>query len=443
MCALILAGWMPVLEAQDYVTAFPQTGEGILSFLRRFHLPATPDVVQQFRRLNGMSSTDDMEKAQSYRLPILRYTYNGQSIRSTLHIQSYVVAERIASYNKQLQQSGVRSDDFTRSNDLWVPWHLRQGSARSDNSRLVSSSQARPPRAASRGVSTSSGVRVTRPVVAQAPISTSKPVAKPVKSVTKIDYSRVKMEGRGTYPIFGDKYERVRLLDRQLGGFVYYIDGGHGGPDPGTQARYQNFVLNEDEYAYDIALRLARRLVLHGATVYLTVRDENDGIRDEWILDADRDEVFGDGSPMVGTLAERLTPRSAFVNERYDAFAPSAKAQRFLSVHVDAREGALETTPVDVHFLYHSDSPLGLGLSRILTETLRQKYAALNRPYDGKIQARDQLHVLKYAKAPAVLIETGNLRSPQDQPRLLNPENRQTLAEWLCDGLLREAHGGK
>ena len=40
----------------------------------------------------------------------------------------------------------------------------------------------------------------------------------------------------------------------------------------------------EDEYAYDITLRLAKELLAHGAEVYIIIQDENDGIRDDFVL---------------------------------------------------------------------------------------------------------------------------------------------------------------
>ena len=84
----------------------------------------------------------------------------------------------------------------------------------------------------------------------------------------------------GTFPIFGSKYERVERSSDRLAGRIYYIVSGHGGPDPGTVGRYAGRKLPEDEIAYDVSLRLARRLLEEGATVYLIVQDPNDGIRD-------------------------------------------------------------------------------------------------------------------------------------------------------------------
>ena len=63
------------------------------------------------------------------------------------------------------------------------------------------------------------------------------------------------------YPIFGAKYRAVELKDNSLKGQVYYIVSGHGGPDPGCNIRLNNHFLAEDEYAYDVSLRLARNLI--------------------------------------------------------------------------------------------------------------------------------------------------------------------------------------
>ncbi len=107
-----------------------------------------------------------------------------------------------------------------------------------------------------------------------------------VKTSTGLEQPTVKR-----YPIFGRKYELVETKTNYLKGSVYYLVSGHGGPDPGAMGKYQNHVLCEDEYAYDITIRLARNLVENGATVYMITMDPNDGIRDETFLMPDKDAV--------------------------------------------------------------------------------------------------------------------------------------------------------
>ncbi|MDD4193481.1 MAG: N-acetylmuramoyl-L-alanine amidase, partial [Mangrovibacterium sp.] len=121
--------------------------------------------------------------------------------------------------------------------------------------------------------------------VAKVP-SSATPSSVPSSSASSVPASASSSVSTGsvTHEIFGPKYKSVSRKDHQLAGVVYYLVSGHGGPDPGAVGRFGNQLLCEDEYAYDVTLRLARRLHEHGAQVYVIVRDKNDGIRDERIL---------------------------------------------------------------------------------------------------------------------------------------------------------------
>ncbi len=61
-----------------------------------------------------------------------------------------------------------------------------------------------------------------------------------------------------TEPLFGKKHAEVKLEDESLKGAVYYLISGHGGPDPGAVVKKEGKLVSEDEYAYDVNLRLAR-----------------------------------------------------------------------------------------------------------------------------------------------------------------------------------------
>ena len=84
------------------------------------------------------------------------------------------------------------------------------------------------------------------PDLIMTPIPKKKPVSKPTSHVN---------------PLFGKKYANVPIIDQRLYGAVYYLVSGHGGPDPGAMGTYGNYTLSEDEYAYDVTLRLARNLI--------------------------------------------------------------------------------------------------------------------------------------------------------------------------------------
>lgn len=238
------------------------------------------------------------------------------------------------------------------------------------------------------------------------------------------------------HPIFGAKYERVAHKSTALQGNVYYLVGGHGGPDPGSIGRYRGKRVYEDEIAYDTMLRTARELISHGATVEIIIQDD-DGIRDEEHLRGDKDERHADGSAIALNPVKRLKARTELINSLYMKHRATAREQRVLAFHVDATGLRMEPQ-IDVHFVHAT--PSGYAVSRTLSNTMRAKYAAHQpgRGYHERIERRN-LYILKNTIPVAVLVELGNIRHQGDQIRLMKPSNRQALAEWLTDGVLAEA----
>jgi len=242
-----------------------------------------------------------------------------------------------------------------------------------------------------------------------------------------------------TYPIFGAEYATVAIKSSRLENHVYYIVGGHGGPDPGTLGNYRGKRIAEDEIAYDTALRLARELISEGATVHIVVQDPDDGIRDSSYLPADKDEVYLGDKRIVLNQASRLRTRAKIINELFDSHRKTALSQQVISLHVDSYGYTVEPQ-VDVHFIVASKS--GRELGETIRSAVERNYA-LHQPsrgYRGEIKSRD-LMILRETKPTAILIELGNIRHPGDQHRLIKPENRQTLAEWIKDGLVDRALG--
>ncbi len=239
-----------------------------------------------------------------------------------------------------------------------------------------------------------------------------------------------------THSIFGAKYERVVHKSSALEGNVYYLVGGHGGPDPGSIGTYRGKRVYEDEIAYDTMLRTARELIAHGATVEIIIQDD-DGIRDEEHLKGDKDERHADGSNIALNPLKRLKARTELINELYRKHRATAREQRVLAFHVDAT-GLRVEPQIDVHFVHAT--PGGYAVSRTLSNTMRAKYAAHQpgRGYHARIEQRN-LYILKNTIPVAVLVELGNIRHQGDQIRLMKPANRQALAEWLTDGILAEA----
>ena len=237
------------------------------------------------------------------------------------------------------------------------------------------------------------------------------------------------------YPLFGKKHARVEIKDQQLKGAVYYLVSGHGGPDPGAVGKYGPYLLGEDEYAYDVSLRLARRLMEHGATVYMIIQDPNDGIRDDNVLELDTDEVCYPGLAIPVNQKLRLRQRTQAVNGLY--LKHKGTYQRMLAIHVDSRsKGEL----IDVFFYHHENSPSGKKLAETIYQTISSKYNRYqpNREYFGSVSPRSSLYVVKYSHPPAVFIELGNIMNDRDQRRFVIPDNRQALANWISEGILAD-----
>jgi N-acetylmuramoyl-L-alanine amidase len=237
------------------------------------------------------------------------------------------------------------------------------------------------------------------------------------------------------YPLLGRKYEKIRITGSELSGSVYYIISGHGGPDPGALGHRGKATLSEDEYAYDVSLRLARFLIENGATVYNLVQDD-DGIRDDNILKSDQDERNLDGSAISRNKKKSLDQRTKEINRLYRKHRKDARNQRTIEIHVDSRPTGKEQ--IDVHFMYQSSA--GRRLSEIIRDTLVEQYkrSQKNRVYRGKISKRD-LYTLINARPVATYIELGNIQHRGDQIRITKAGNRQALAEWIGLGLIREA----
>ncbi len=236
-------------------------------------------------------------------------------------------------------------------------------------------------------------------------------------------------------PLFGKKYARLEVKSQQLKGAVYYLVSGHGGPDPGAVGNYGPYLLGEDEYAYDVTLRLARALMEHGATVYMIIQDPDDGIRDENILELDVDEICYPDEAIPYSQKERLRQRTRAVNNLY--LKHKGAYQRMLAIHIDSRSKGQN---IDVFFYHHENSPSGKKMAESIHQTITAKYNRYqpNRDYFGNVSPRSSLYVVKYSHPPAVFIELGNIRNDRDQRRFVLPDNRQALANWITEGILAD-----
>lgn len=244
-----------------------------------------------------------------------------------------------------------------------------------------------------------------------------------------------KVEEPGAFPIFGSEYSDVPSKSTVLDGAVYYLVSGHGGPDPGATERYNGTLIAEDEYAYDVTLRLGRELISHGATVYIIVRDPDDGIRDERVLPVDHDEVIYPDEQIPLSQIKRLKQRADAVNSLFHKHTDSY--QRLIVTHVDSRSRGQN---IDVFFYHHEKSSNGKKLAEHIHETFRKNYQRFqpNRKYTGSFSDRSGLYLVRNTLPAMAYIEIGNLKNKRDQRRILEPVNRQALAKWIAEGIISD-----
>jgi N-acetylmuramoyl-L-alanine amidase len=364
-------------KEKNYVEIRAKSGDATYLLFKKYQLSASKCNLDHFKEINKLPDDLALVIGRTYKLPIIVYTYNAVNIRTTIDSTDLDLAKKIKSYNESMYSKRVKEKDYREDNILWVPYDF---------------------------------------------LFCGKP-AKPALPAT--------ME----VPLLGEQHKTVHIRDTKLEGNIYYLIAGHGGPDPGAMGKYNGYTLCEDEYAYDIALRMAENLIGHGATVYVITRDKNDGIRDESILDPDKDEVFYLNKTIPLNQVERLDLACSIVNELYAENKKSGeKKQIAVNLHVDSRSSGQR---IDMFFYYKPEDTKGKDIANILRDKVEEKYNhhQKNRGYFGEVKSRN-LHMLRKVIATSVFIELGNIRNSADQKRFIVKDNRQAVANWLVEGLM-------
>jgi len=233
--------------------------------------------------------------------------------------------------------------------------------------------------------------------------------------------------------LFGNKYAEYTIKSDKLKGACFFLSSGHGGPDPGAIGRVDGHDLHEDEYAYDMTLRLARCLMEEGATVYMIIQDAKDGIRDDrYLSNSKRETCMGAAIPL-NQLA-RLKQRTDKINSL--SKQSKEKYQRAVFVHVDSRS---QKKQLDVFFYYSKNSVPGKKLANTMRKTFSDHYDKHqpNRGFTGTVSSRS-LYVLDNSRPVGIYAELGNIQNTFDQRRFLQPDNRQALANWMCRGFIKD-----
>lgn len=173
-----------------------------------------------------------------------------------------------------------------------------------------------------------------------------------------------------------------------------------------TDANDEYYAVAEHAFNFDIALRVKELLESKHVVVKMTRADDK-GV-----------------GPCVNKRAEMASEVNADAMVSIHADGAAASGHGFHVAYSKPPLNAAQGTPSVSLATALRDSMSGEGL--------------IISTYIGKqgLSARDDLAGLNLSKRPAALVECGNMKNPDDQVAMSNPQGRQRFAEGIAAGIL-------
>ncbi|GBD32862.1 N-acetylmuramoyl-L-alanine amidase AmiA [bacterium HR33] len=218
------------------------------------------------------------------------------------------------------------------------------------------------------------------------------------------------------------------------------IDPGHGGEDGGNPGLFFPKGVQEKDVVLAIALKLRDELVRRGIDVELTRTTDR---RVNLVERARR--CSGDCDVFVSIHVNSLRPRPGYQEvsgfETYFLGAEvTAEARRVADMENEALryETSIDPSQDDAFAFILKDLQTNeyLRESAALAEAVQRNAARIHPGGGRRIFQADRLAVLRAARRPAILIETGYATNRTDARFLASPEGQRRLAVSIADGIV-------
>lgn len=219
------------------------------------------------------------------------------------------------------------------------------------------------------------------------------------------------------------------------------VDPGHGGTDPGTPGRYLPRGMQEKHVNLAIGKLVHDELVRRGVEVRMTrTADTLIGLFDRAPMCHDECDLFVSvhvnsmprrpGSERVnGVQVYYLGAEATEESRRVAQMENSALRYETGGVAIDA-DDPLEFIFKDLHLNEY------LRESAQLADLVQRRAARVNPGENGGVAQNPMLAVLRGARRPAILVETGFATNREDAAFLASESGQQRLARAIADGVV-------
>lgn len=224
-------------------------------------------------------------------------------------------------------------------------------------------------------------------------------------------------------------------IDTLLKNTLVIIDAGHGGKDPGASTTYNGNIIWEDEYAYDIGLKLKNQIEACGGKALMTVIDINQPAfhTNQEILPLTYGEIFAFDSSLVTADSTGLQKRCQFGNLQLKKFPKTTIV--WISIHLDiaadsATQGVMIIAP-DTNSLLAKNFRDVFAKNNLLRDS-----CSLVKNKDRPCRIRN-LHVLRTNNKikDRIFLELGNMLNKYDLSLIISEQGRNNYVHHLMNGL--------